>query len=179
MKPRLCTFYSSYGFCADGECCEYLHEYCGPFQPSSVKTPQCAFFASAGGCKYGDVCRYSHIPDPNNTVSYAAVVGAASNDQDIVVSSEDSIPACKFFLSGSCVYGSRCRYRHDKENGIETSVKSDLECGICMAMIDGCQLGMMSHCNCLFCLNCIRNWRKDGLEISGPSQVRSVSFGVS
>jgi len=37
------------------------------------------------------------------------------------------------------------------------------ECGICMGDSPSDKLyGILSHCNCVFCLSCIREWRSDG-----------------
>ena len=37
----------------------------------------------------------------------------------------------------------------------------DLTCGICQSEPGNGVYGILSHCNCAFCLKCIRGWRKD------------------
>ena len=141
-----------------------------------VSTRVCKFYNSGSGCVYGDSCKYNHTPLPDPT-SYASIVGnKPAHDQTFSrnVGISKSTEVCKFYMTGSCAYGDRCRYSHDVDLAPKPSeyTDADLECGICMCKVNGCQIGMLSHCYCLFCLNCIRSWRKDGLEISGPSQVR-------
>ena len=37
--------------------------------------------------------------------------------------------------------------------------------------------GLLSHCDCVFCLECIRNWRTEGVAVAKlNSQVRSSSY---
>mmetsp|Transcript_4556 Transcript_4556/g.3995 ORF Transcript_4556/g.3995 Transcript_4556/m.3995 type:complete len:299 (-) Transcript_4556:858-1754(-) len=47
----------------------------------------CKFYGSAIGCKWGDSCRFSHA-------------------------NPESVRVCKYYQSGNCIHGSRCRYRH-------------------------------------------------------------------
>jgi E3 ubiquitin-protein ligase makorin len=96
---------------------------------------------------------------------------------------------CAFFLSGNCKFGSRCRYLHPihledntqvpssssihQSNGETTGIVSVIECGICLEAPRGSMFGLLSHCNCKFCLSCIRNWRSDGVTVTkDQKQVR-------
>lgn len=178
MKTRVCIFFSRDGFCADGEHCDFLHDTVRRPPEDTVRTRNCKFYNSDSGCMYGDSCMYAHT-SPQDSTSYASIVGSQPSSEEAArwhsnnVSGGRPVEKCKFYMTGSCAYGDRCRYSHDEDlspKPLEPDL--DLECGICMSKINGCQIGMLSHCNCLFCLNCIRSWRKDGLEISGPSQVR-------
>ena len=110
---------------------------------------------------------------------------------------------CPFFSNGDCKFGSKCRYSHDdsaedndykgiydennvnisgmenaKENGYRNIIDdNDInECSICISKPDKFKnelYGIMSHCNCVFCLHCIREWRNEGIKVSYKSdQVR-------
>ena len=47
----------------------------------------CKFHGSAIGCKRSDQCRFSH-------------------------SNPESVRICKYYQTGNCQFGSKCRYRH-------------------------------------------------------------------
>ena len=50
------------------------------------------------------------------------------------------------------------------------------ECGICMgAPADSARglFGVLSNCACVFCLDCIRAWRREGLTSDAVSPVAS------
>ena len=105
---------------------------------------------------------------------------------------------CPYHINGDCRFGSKCRYQHefgedntvdyqefrdigsaDDERELKSKVKNEngiLECNICISQPDrskGELFGIMSHCKCVFCLNCIREWRNEGLKNPGKvDQVR-------
>ena len=105
---------------------------------------------------------------------------------------------CPFHVNGDCKFGSKCRYQHELGNDYtvgnydlcdidsavdERELKSNvinetriLECNICISQPDkskGELFGIMSHCKCVFCLNCIREWRNEGLKNPGKvDQIR-------
>ena len=66
--------------------------------PSSTKlrAVPCRYFLSAGGCTKGHACPFSH--------EFTISRGASSDASDSNV--------CRFFLQGTCAYGSKCRYDH-------------------------------------------------------------------
>ena len=109
--------------------------------------------------------------------------------------------ACVFFRTGNCRYGARCLNRHELAEGEDSytlhgqgqggtepqqeesagldgapaapSAEGTGECGICMApRPDDGLYGILSHCDCVFCLACIRAWRLSGKEIASSSLVR-------
>lgn len=124
---------------------------------------------------------------------YAAVVKKSvgngnqmtAESSHIKVSRPEKNVVCQYFMRGECRYGDRCRYEHvsidaevnsrsENEESLlmqEISDAKNMECGICMGNLDG-RLGMLSHCNCIFCINCIREWRKSGSSIAKADQVR-------
>jgi hypothetical protein len=82
---------------------------------------------------------------------------------------------CQFYASGNCKFGSTCRYEHMDDEFDARHEEEDAEqmgdCGICLAPPDaGGLYGLMSHCNCVFCLKCIRNWRNEGLTVTHKSE---------
>jgi E3 ubiquitin-protein ligase makorin len=86
------------------------------------------------------------------------------------------IKICSYYRSGYCTFGDKCRYLHDDCNIDDIKDEPlDIECGICLGKPDptkGGQYGLLSGCNCVFCLKCIRGWRKDGRDISTNDNVR-------
>jgi hypothetical protein len=88
---------------------------------------------------------------------------------------------CRFFLAGSCKFGNWCRNSHDMSNqnepwlpnAAESTPQAAVECGICIEAPIGSLYGLMSHCECKFCLDCIREWRKEGVAVAKTNdQVR-------
>lgn len=90
---------------------------------------------------------------------------------------------CRFFIIGACKFGSFCKYSHElTENGSnfpdEAEIMSsdeiiEVECGICMSLPSDNMFGVLSNCDCVFCLTCIREWRREGIDVAKKaSQVR-------
>lgn len=82
---------------------------------------------------------------------------------------------CQFYAAGNCKFGSACRHEHVADqkdaHGEEEDAGERKDCGICLAPPDGGGLyGLMSHCTCVFCLKCIRNWRSDGITVAHKSE---------
>lgn len=88
----------------------------------------------------------------------------------------DDRPRCRFFQAGNCKFGSRCRFSHrsDFSSPVATKAAADdnepKECGICIEPPASALYGLLSHCDCKFCLECIRGWRKDGIEVAKNSE---------
>ena len=105
---------------------------------------------------------------------------------------------CRYFKLGGCRFGTACKFSHDSEETnqsencsdgntvgaentaeIDSKIPSNYECGICMENPSNTSFGLLSNCDCIFCLECIRNWRKDGISIAKKSeQVRLVLYIV-
>lgn len=85
---------------------------------------------------------------------------------------------CSFFLASNCKFGDRCRYLHvgreDEDKLSLAAVETGpMECGICIEPPKGSLYGLLSHCNCKFCLTCIRSWRNEGVSVTKDNkQVR-------
>lgn len=110
--------------------------------------------------------------------SYAGIAKKQTEPFNYEIEAESSKSAtstkqiCKFYLSGSCRYGQFCRNSHDIEEEmppIDADIIDD-ECGICISKPEDGMYGMLNNCDCVFCLKCIRDWRKDGVEIVKDNQ---------
>eukprot|EP00597_Dinobryon_sp_UTEXLB2267_P012377 CAMPEP_0170113074 /NCGR_PEP_ID=MMETSP0020_2-20130122/9617_1 /TAXON_ID=98059 /ORGANISM="Dinobryon sp., Strain UTEXLB2267" /LENGTH=154 /DNA_ID=CAMNT_0010339251 /DNA_START=687 /DNA_END=1151 /DNA_ORIENTATION=+ len=53
------------------------------------------------------------------------------------------------------------------DNGVQ-ALDSTIECGICISVPK--VFGILSNCDCVFCLECIRDWRKEGLNVAKSSE---------
>mmetsp|Transcript_5460 Transcript_5460/g.17500 ORF Transcript_5460/g.17500 Transcript_5460/m.17500 type:complete len:472 (-) Transcript_5460:90-1505(-) len=85
-----------------------------------------------------------------------------------------SAPPCKFFRQGNCRFGASCHFSHDTPDfdrygspgvdmeALERAASNVLECSICLERIvatgDG-RFGLLTGCDHVFCLKCIKNWR--------------------
>ena len=85
-----------------------------------------------------------------------------------------SIP-CKFFAQGTCFKGSDCNFLHESPQEIPNKIEGDQQCAICMENIKekNRKFGLLVGCEHVFCLDCIREWRKQAEKISLQSAARS------
>lgn len=74
--------------------------------------------------------------------------GSSSHDQPRSIA-----PLCRFFAAGRCSAGSACRFSH--------ATSQDFMCGICSEGVAtiGRKFGLLENCECVFCLDCLREWR--------------------
>eukprot|EP01041_Mallomonas_annulata_P006901 gene6901-14009_t len=134
------------------------------------------------------------VTSPPSQMTFAAVArkNADENPEYNVNNLEEKYKEqniCKFFLFGTCKYGSFCRNLHtkkEKEKSTDHSNESsenlitmeeeieakNIDCGICMNKPEDGRLGMLSHCSCAFCITCIRQWRSSGKSIATADQIR-------
>lgn len=117
---------------------------------------------------------YAEALQKNLDPTYQPAIPAPSEPKAI-----DPALLCRFFVAGSCKFGSKCRYIHalpTADGGVEEVEFASrpplepVECGICFDAAPGAVYGLMSHCNCKFCVNCIRGWRKEGIQVSQDSE---------
>ena len=133
--------------------------------------------------------------DRGNSKRYSDAVGHDFVQETVAPAAVETPPQiCSFYISGCCRFGEACRNIHstsvDRE-GVPVDVRCNsneadeaqllaaereaarvAECGICLSSLEDRTRGMLSHCSCIFCMDCIRSWRKDGVEIAKSSQVR-------
>jgi len=120
---------------------------------------------------------YSDVVGVSDSLGVKTVCG---NKRAEPLVAQDQQKICTFFLSGCCKYGSLCKNIHldfdDSERGTEKEKDGSEEtfsCGICLGQPeDGGQFGLLNGCNCVFCLSCIRNWRKEGTGVCEKEGVR-------
>jgi len=118
-------------------------------------------------------------PVTNNSIirKYADVVGESPVDEAVQLHNGGS-GLCVFFSSGYCKFGNSCRNKHLPSTATNSKVDDSSpitayrECGICMGCPEDFRYGILSDCDCVFCLKCIREWRKQGREISKSDLVR-------
>lgn len=120
---------------------------------------------------------YAEALQKNLDPNYEPPLSAPSEPKAI-----DPALLCRFFVAGACKFGSKCRYIHalpTADGGIEEVESAvivprrpsePVECGICFDAAPGAVYGLLSHCNCKFCLTCIRGWRKEGIQVSRDSE---------
>eukprot|EP01118_Nematostelium_gracile_P016177 TRINITY_DN6640_c0_g1_i1.p1 TRINITY_DN6640_c0_g1~~TRINITY_DN6640_c0_g1_i1.p1 ORF type:complete len:186 (-),score=26.46 TRINITY_DN6640_c0_g1_i1:26-583(-) len=115
---------------------------------------QHASFFMMGTCRNGEDCNFRH--------------DVKIDEEESPVVRSSTIP-CRFFAQGNCLKGDYCNFSHQKE---EIDVESDtqekqvppeqLTCSICLENIVETKrkYGLLSDCTHVFCLDCIREWRK-------------------
>ena len=72
---------------------------------------------------------------------------------------------CKFLVSpGGCRAGEACRFSHDLGALTQTANNVEQTCGICFDLLQFKRIGILTHCDHLFCLSCIRDWRSSEMS---------------
>ena len=164
---------------------------------SSSNTDGIYFYGASGTTTFDEVTVINNIKKDTvwdiRSRENASIMSSSSSSQAMsanasngTVSDLNGEKVCPYFISGDCKYGSKCRYYHDAGtvNSIESSLsnpgddngKNDdalTECSICISTPDtskGELYGVMSHCNCVFCLVCIREWRNEGTKDTFKSE---------
>nr|KJB81459.1 hypothetical protein B456_013G146700 [Gossypium raimondii] len=100
--------------------------------PERPSEPPCAFYMKTGTCKFGSTCKFNHPKDIQIQLSLQNNVNCEQSDIAMKIGgiSGDIKPAlyhnskglpdevdCPFYLkTGSCKYGSTCRYNHPDRN---------------------------------------------------------------
>lgn len=105
-----------------------------------------------------------------------SVAGPISGKQPEIVSASD-IDICRFYLEGHCRFGDECHNLHIKEGqdasedpkALEKQLwhasrnrDADATCAICSEEVvaKGRRFGLLEFCSHVFCLDCIREWRR-------------------
>jgi hypothetical protein len=105
---------------------------------------------------------------------YSEVLGRSTAEIDPGTSSS-SRRVCKFFKAGYCLFGDGCRNLHVGDDAWLANVEEqneNVECAICMSLPANKVFGILNKCTCVFCLDCIQNWRREAAAFEKPTQVR-------
>eukprot|EP01127_Copromyxa_protea_P008928 TRINITY_DN2061_c0_g1_i3.p1 TRINITY_DN2061_c0_g1~~TRINITY_DN2061_c0_g1_i3.p1 ORF type:complete len:252 (-),score=18.02 TRINITY_DN2061_c0_g1_i3:265-1020(-) len=129
-----CRYYVD-GRCKKGSACPFLHVPCEPTTANDTrKLVPCKFFNN-GFCFRAEQCPYLH---------------------DTVLQGPKKQALCKYYLSGHCFKGQNCPQLHAEPGAVNGN-----ECSICYTSLEesGKQFGLLSDCDHVFCLECIRKWK--------------------
>ena len=131
--------------------------YCEYYPEEGVPMGEICTFFLAGTCKFGDYCRNIHCYE------YYYPTSSEGPQNEINSEMKPSSEANVFNIS-------EISKSLPDERNLHTEPK---ECGICIEPEAGALYGILSHCDCKFCIECIRGWRKEGLTVAKKAdQVR-------
>ena len=151
------------------------------FLERSQPAPQsaCHFF-QLGTCKYGQSCRFAHTimqeglheeegGNAWNGGEYESARAAPRDGQSTSLQGGSALCSPLSATGPSFVYKGAMNYASASTMSVGTEETANYaeasECGICMGDQPTDKLyGILSHCNCVFCLGCIREWRSAGTE---------------
>ena len=106
-----------------------------------------------------------------STFNYSKIVEAeqkATQHQPQPTTTQNTLIAtkklpCKFHALGYCRRGNNCTLSHEIELDsqvtavvLESATKT---CGICFDQVHPKRFGLMMNCDCIYCLDCVRQWR--------------------
>ena len=106
-----------------------------------------------------------------STFNYSKIVEAeqkATQHQPQPTTTQNTLIAtkklpCKFHALGYCRRGNTCTLSHEIELDsqvtavvLESATKT---CGICFDQVHPKRFGLMMNCDCIYCLDCVRQWR--------------------
>ncbi|TVU35948.1 hypothetical protein EJB05_17855 [Eragrostis curvula] len=126
--------------------------------PARPSQSVCSFYAKTGKCKFGAKCRFNHPKDDNvPTLTGKQTIYTAAIDEEVYNGAADGLnpaktdapaaPAeehnakglpirpgeidCSFYMkTGSCMYGSICRYNHPDRPVVDTALIASVAQGI-------------------------------------------------
>jgi CCCH-type zinc finger len=96
--------------------------------------PVCKFFSSKSGCVRGDQCYFQHVQPASQQEFGSAITlpyvsrswrtaghGSTAPSKPPASGFPDPVAgvSCRFFASGACKNGDRCRFRHETTSGEE------------------------------------------------------------
>ncbi|KAL4353553.1 hypothetical protein GQ457_06G041110 [Hibiscus cannabinus] len=131
-----CKYYRATGGCKYGNACRYRHSNqdsaLAPLEVNSLVLPvqaginekmekdgfaeqteqiECKYYLTSGGCKYGKACRYSHSKEKSNYLEKSEIPPLELNFLGLPIRTLEK--ECPYYMrTGSCAYGSGCRFNH-------------------------------------------------------------------
>lgn len=150
-------------------------------QPAAVSNP----VAKSAWNRDGQFSNLTLIAgQDSNRTSYLPRIDQGAAARNVII--------CPYYQAGDCRFGLKCRnyhepdvqnYQEDQDSSVPyknciyeketTKVNAYVECSICISVPEkekGELFGIMSHCSCIFCLVCIREWRVEGLKVAAKSE---------
>jgi hypothetical protein len=154
---------------------------------SSSTTASSAIAAPSGGLKnksWSSVARLEEKDVVRGQQQQAAMISSLKPKDEVskefidseIQKKEFSEEPCRFFFSSrGCAKGHKCRFSHQlkvAEEALkeETAAMTDtkLNCGICLSRPK--VFGILSTCDHIFCISCIRSWRATSNDASLPRE---------
>lgn len=165
-----CRFFAQ-GSCTKGALCPFAHI---AAEPSAVP---CKFFLE-GQCRYARNCRFSHTVAEahlhDSSIEFARQQRAmtywdAGTKTDWSDSPHTIASGANVFYTPDAVLG-------PVTPSLPSQSPDDIKCGICFEQLDSGtrRFGMLENCDHLFCLECIREWRKTGAANATPAHKQNV-----
>jgi E3 ubiquitin-protein ligase makorin len=155
---HICKFYVA-GYCRNGEKCNWKHA-----NLESTPSPEQVIETIVPAASVEPVV--PRIEPSSNILCRYYLQGSCIREDCQFLHNEKfkgvSVPMgarCTYYNQGNCLRGDSCRFLH--VNAPET--KEELECGICYSAcgINKKKFGLLSECDHIFCLDCIRTWREN------------------
>ncbi|XXQ31621.1 RING-type E3 ubiquitin transferase [Plasmodiophora brassicae] len=111
----------------------------------------------AGKCRNGDACPFKHDARQAEICPFN-LAGQCSFGQQCKRVHGEMCPIC--FLPALHPFNTAAAEQHVSTcNGPPAATSVSLECAICFDTIAHQRIGLLTHCDHIFCLDCIRKWR--------------------
>jgi hypothetical protein len=81
---------------------------------------QCRY--PTGQCPRGDGCMFSHAQGRRAGTQLSLPLPLAGPPSTSITSQKKDRPLCKYFATGSCIYGDSCRQTHDASENMKSPV---------------------------------------------------------
>jgi Zinc finger C-x8-C-x5-C-x3-H type (and similar) len=107
FKTRLCTNFSTKGFCGYRDGCTFAHGM-EELNSSEARARVCRMYLKSGNCTYGGNCSYKHV-EKNGEALSASVADRKGPG------SYKTNPCFSWRTTGRCSYGAHCRFIHADE----------------------------------------------------------------
>jgi Zinc finger C-x8-C-x5-C-x3-H type (and similar) len=110
FKTRLCTNFSSKGFCGYRDGCTFAHGMEELQNSWEARNRVCKMYLKSGNCTYGANCSYMHVEKNVEVLSATANVADRKGP-----GSYKTNPCFSWRTTGRCSYGAYCRFIHADE----------------------------------------------------------------
>jgi len=180
MKPHICKFWSL-GYCKNGDKCNWHHHSQPPLTDPSTTTPPTTPI---------DVpLTKEYPPSPTSSIPCRFYLQGSCLKEDCPFFHSEKLKGlsangirCTFYNQGNCFKGDSCKFLHS--TALPETPEQEQICSICYCEcgINKKKFGLLSHCDHVFCLECIRKWRDNKSATAGHTHTcpvcRVTSFFV-